>query len=1250
MHVGDILRLFFEDNTVEHYRIISIRDDSIDIETSSGQETLSHVNGIVEKLGKKRIIGVEHIPQRDTQFIVGGMVRITFISGNVRAEVISNIDDILELKVNSKLIYIDLDNLPPNVRSIVPVGEELVEAEPVEQVEWIESPLQLHLIEHQLLSLYSAISTGDERSARIAKSLVRQFKLLHRSYTTETFEPTRAEPPLAFDRSDLMWLFPIIQKVYKPLFTEATALTGLLTSIQACLTTYTARGTEDRYRQYISCMDSVFTPATCTPGKFFPRLEARIDINATQPVKGGMEVIHYKRFIQTFADTSVAIKSYIMIPRAVPFSRVSLLETPLYEKSRLHVNVAQFYRVLRPWIRAATATPLTSAPSLITLAATTDSFSMHDAIRELEPYGYYPWHIPSSTKSILRLRIAARIKRYKEGIHKPKAAKSVSHLVHEPTYKLPPLFASERLAQMISLDGLRTRFKPAPSVEREVTIPILKTGYPNCLPDNCASDKTIRKSIQTNPTITLTDIPKPPKNTLERRRALQSALRVRYDVIIPERSIDALPERASALLSAYSALVSNGITPSSAPTLIAMLQSYGRTADSEEDKSWVYFRDDDIRGYKFIPIVVEELTRAYVEGVYDVTYASLLSSGRVAVEDGLLLDRGTGFVLSATDPKDVDEYENGFKIVHSAIVARDVAQPIYSVSDQPLLNITRALSDAVGVSLASYYEYIVSRVRGLIPSLIVPSIAALIVIFIERATGSTGWTLRVLKIMENMAIGMRKQSDTPTHKFWKAMPAKFAFAERVAELSGDFMIDRLVPIQSRGLKSQHTWPSFLPPKEFSIGNCVAPKSSKERVVRSKMSACASQIVGFVRNALRTEIKGSVEDMHLANTDIRMRIGVVNGLRQIIDPIQLRRPRGERREYISVAVPIPLGTDPSVIDVVPIFEEWGINGEGATVDMTKLGAQIRAYTNFVCDCTEQESVPDFIGNILGLWKGIVGIRDFLSEYINAISMTFPNMIIHGFAYFAGPKMEKSDGIMPLHMMSQVTQTHVSDVLNDVSKYYAALRVHSSEKATRVFASRARKTPVGETALLDSDPAVQFAHNYDSRRNEFQAVRAVAAVARFHPDVNVSVALLKYCIVFVLSRFLVGEDGDLDEESREYACTIVKGCLTVLRSDVARYNRSSIDISTSMRRSKIKESKRFNLRFTDEDRQTRMRRVFLSEQGLTEDARIGRTFKHSKVKEALEEAEFLRGIDSTGNAEMVAEINEEPWEEDDVEPEE
>ena len=1234
MHVGDILRLFLDDHTVSHYRIAAIHADTLDLESPNGMESLAHEDGLIELLGAKRIVGFHVLSQRDTIFRVGMLVRVAFTVGSLRAEVLNIDEDILELRANDKVIYIDLDDLPPNIRSVVPMNEDLVDALPLQQMEWMDAPMQLHLLEHQLLSLYSAVS----ENPKLAKSIVRQFKLLHRTFTTESFEPKIPPLPFAADRSDLMWLLPIA-KIQKKLMADAASMPAFLTSLQSCMTAYAARGTEDRYAQYTSCLSTLFAPATSATsatGIKASRMEARTDANAVKPAPGGIEVVPVKRFIQTFADTSVAITSYFNLPRAVPFSRISLPETPLYEKTRLHLHLTKFYRAVRSWVRNAYQSTLTSVPPLSALVAATDAFSVHAAVKELEPYGYYGWHVPVSMRTAMLSRIASRIQRYKASLHTPKAAKSISHPRADPVYGLPPLLASERLAEMLAIDALRSRFKGSP-VLRDVSAPPLKTGYPGCLPDDCESDKTIQSAIQAKPTVTEKTVSLPPKNKLVRRKNLLLALAARYDIRVPDRPMDALPERAVSLLAKYSSIVSEGITDETAPTLLALLQTHGRSAEPEENKAWVYFRDDDLKSHKFIPAVVEELVRGRVDNAYAAVYASLLSSGRVAVEDGLLLDKGTGFALSVTDPKNVDEYENGFKIVHTAIVARDVV-PVFSVSDQPLLQITRALSDSLGVSLASYHEYIVGRVRGLAPSLVVPTISALIVIFVERSTGAVGWTTRVLQVMEGMAANMKRVADTPTHVYWKALPPKVALAPLVAELANDFMIDRLVPPANRPERSLHTWPTFLPPKDFVAGNCVAPQSKKERVVRGKLAACAAQIVGFVRTNLRSDVLGSVEAMHAANADIRMRVGVVNELRRTVDQKPNRRRAGERRDFNAVAEPIPLGTAPLPLDVEPILSEWGIGGPNG-VDMSKLGEQIRVYTNFVCECTEQESTPDFVGSVLGRWKGLVGLRDFLAEYVTSISMTFPHMVMHGFAYFGGETLEKTDGVMPRYMMGLVTPAHVTEVLKDGSKYYAPLRVPSAEAVARVFAARARGQPVGETVLLDASPPVQFARNYDARRDEFRSARVVAHVARFHPDEETSVALLKFCVLFVLSRFLVAEDGELDSESRAYACSIVQGCLKVLRSDVARFNQSAEDVASAMRRSKIKEAKRFNLRITDEDRQTRVRRVFLSEQGLTEDARIGRTFKHSKAKESLEEAEFAKaGLDSM-----------EEWEEDDAEPE-
>jgi len=1245
MHVGDILRLFLDDHTVAHFRVVAIHPDTIDLESPNGIESVQHDNGLVDLLGAKHIVGLHVLPQRDTIYTAGMQVRVTFVDGTVRADVLSVQDDVLELRANSTTFYLDLDNLPETVRSIAPVGEELEEALPVQQADWVDTPMQLHLLEHQLLSLYSALRDNP----RQAKLMVRQFKLLHQTYTTEAFEPKRPELPLATDRVDLMWLLPIA-KVKKQLMAESAAMPAFLSSLQTCLTSYSARGTDDRYAHYISCLDALFTPATSLPGILASRVEARVDVNVVRPAQGGVEVVPVKRFLQTFADASVAVTNYFILSRAVPFSRVRLPETSLYEKSRLHLHITLFYRAVRTWVKNASPNNLSAVPPLSVLAAATDAFSVHAAIRELEPYGYYGWHVPSSLRAVLRSRIAARIKRYKESIHPPKASKSVSHPRPEQAYGLPPLLASERLAEMIAIDALRTRFQNVAAKQRDVDPHPLKTGYPGCLPDDCESDKAIKAAIKADPRVSEKPVPPPPKNKLARRKALQFALSVRFDLRAPDRPMDALPERAVDLLATYSKIVSEGVTDATAPTLLSLLQTHGRTADPEENPSWLYFRDEALRAHKFIPTIVEELVRARVDGVYLETYDALLSSGRVAVEDGLFLDKGTGFALSVTDPKDVDEYENGFKVVHTAIVARDLVLPLFSVSDQPLLQITRALSESVGVSLSSYHEYIVGKVRGLAPSLVIPTIAAFIVIFVERSTGAVGWTTRVTQAMEAMGASMRRVADSPTHAYWKALPPKVALGARVAELANDYMIDRLVPPVTTLVKSRHAWPTFLPPRDFLAGNCVAPKNKKERVVRGKIASCAAQIVGFVRSSLRSDLRGSVEAMHMANPDIRMRVGLVNELRRIVEPERPRRRQGQRRDYVAAATPIPLGVAPIPPDIEPILSEWGLMGVNG-VDMGKLGQQIRVYTNFVCECTNQESTPDFVGSVLGRWKGLVGVRDFLAEHVSSIAMTFPHMVMHGFAYFGGPTLDKADGVMPRYMMGLVTPTHVAEVLNDGSKYYAALRVPSAEAVARVFAARARGQPVGETLLLDSSPPVQFARNYDARRNEFSAARAVAAAVRYHPDEETSIILLKFCILFVLSRFLVSDEGELDEESRDYACSIVKGCLSVLRADAARFNQSADDVASAMRKSKIKEAKRFNLRITDEDRQTRIRRVFLSEQGLTEDARIGRTFKHSKAKELLEEVEFAKaGLDVTGNDEWREEVNEEPWEEDDVEPEE
>ena len=1239
MHVNDIVRLFFEDQTVTHYLIVAISETAVRLRYPGGEVDLIHDNGLLSSLNDRTIVGVEvvEVPHHD-EFVIGGFARVNMLAGSVRGKVISVTNGILELVVDETTIYVDLDNLPATVRSVDVVSGSVDTYDPAPEDDILDTSLQLHIVDNQLLSLYGALLSDvheDERSAPVRRAihkLVTRFKHLHREFTSAALEPLVPTNRMLGDaKFGLKWLFPYV-KIEKNFYGD---MKPFLSDIEAALTEYAARSTSHRYHQYLEKISAAWEPITRTGAATSVRVEGLA--KRVRVIKRN-EFSDAALFTQTYAPGDMlSTSSYVLMQEAVPYARITLPETPLYTRCLLQSVTPLYYKCIPRWLKAPVA--LDKFPRIGGVLETLEPLSIWAAIRSIEPYLYYKRDLSFKFQKLLNKKIRVAVSTYKAS----RPVQTAAPLSTPPTlavesYALQPLFTSERLAAMTRVDALRHIFGRARRQRDLVPSDSVPSGYPACLPDDCPADDEIQAAL-------LPEVPKlkrvksfVPDDNLQQCLALQAKLFSKYDKQGQDAESE-LPPYVLERLRAYNTLTRNGLTEANAPQVLGMLQRYARPARTGEDAGWLYMRDDNLR---FVPLFVETLSRAIVtggSGGLAKILEDMTASSSVVVEDGHFLDKATGFIVGSTEPTDVDTYENGVKIVHSAIVPSDIKDVVYSVNDTPLLNILRALCDQQHVSLKEHTDYIISRVRGIETSHVIPSIAAYVILFIEQ---EFQYKLKknVSDSVRKMVSTMRAQKKSPAFKYWEALevPKLDAEISHAMELAtADIGFGRLGAPRSAPVIAGYTWSTFLPVKDMAVVACEAVRTRSRNILQGKLAACATQVVILARKHLHAVMPMQTSLFQILEPVVAIRLAYLNELRILpyvgaLTQLHVKMREGSFRGSLPPEItPLDVASSNHLAD---LLDEWDILGPSG-IDLSKLGAYVQAYSNHVRGCLDAGRSPDILHDLIQAacgrsWSSIVDIRDFLVNTVRAVTATIPNQIMLGFNNFsAGRTLERTDRIIPTHAMSGVTALHVKDLLKDVEKSYAPIRsIATADAVHRVFSARARGQPEGEAVLADAAPAIQFARNYDIRKKRFMKIYEVALLARHIDD---GIPVLKFCLLYAWTLLLTDANGDrLVGSAKDYACSVVRACAQTFQTDAKRLNFTAVQLDTAMRKSKLREAKQFSLRITDDDRQTRVRRVFMNDQGLTEAARLGRTFTHSKEKETLEDTmrqEFEGVVDQT-----------------------
>ena len=490
--IGDVVTLFFQDD-VEHYRIDKVNEQSLELTGEHGKTALPHNNGLLESWNGRKITGFTLTPA-PSPFIAGGQVRIALNDQTVDAQVVSYENHILEVVHNDEHYYLDMDNLPTEVESVASL-----ESQDVEEGDDEGTPLERPLLAFQLNDLRKALTPHDAtfREKAAVELMVSRFKELHEAFTDSAFEPT-APPGIMeqLERCPPPWIVPVIEP-YKPLHCDV---------VPGCDEAYLdPTKTKGRYAAYNQCLNENFQTFESKGEPLTNRLDAAARVNG-------------KLISQPVLDEPVNFKEFHQLPCVYS-------ATNLYQQVTNEAAAVGFYECKRQWLTH--SVPLDV--NVDELLETCTGLSFIEVVEEMAHYGVRWWHITPVQRRRIDEGVRKRVQRVK--VVSKEAAPSTSLAKADSLYLLPPMFASERLATRLEIDGLRAHLGRDERLKRKLAL------------------RTVR-----------------PEELIR---------------------IDPADEKVAEVVNAYYGADESG--------MLSILLRYGRDHKEKEDVGWAYFHDSDAK-------------------------------------------------------------------------------------------------------------------------------------------------------------------------------------------------------------------------------------------------------------------------------------------------------------------------------------------------------------------------------------------------------------------------------------------------------------------------------------------------------------------------------------------------------------------------------------------------------------------------------------------------------------------------------
>ena len=455
--VGDILRLFFEN---EHalYRVSAINyDNEVMIKGRDGvEELLPTDKGKLSELDGRAIVGFQVVRPKTQAYPKGSEIVLNLHNGkSYRGTVQVNDDGILEIMVVDypTPVFVDVYSPHPMVKSVGFYTDS--EAAESDATELPENP------ETELLDLRSKIKqTNPAEAARRTQA----FKELRADYTDSASGVVVRPLPLLSATNLPRWMFPVLRHYRKALLPDAAAQTQFLAEL----------GAATQQPQYYSYYEAVFQALAPFTSSGNPVKERTHAVSFRQKTVRATVPVYFEVLVpQVTKEGSDLFESgeFVLLPEALPMSRVYLPGTPLYQRCLMHANLGGFHKFLRK--KAGKADVVHSLPTVPQKATVFPT--AYDTFLSLETYLCYLRDVPNEVFERLRPAISEKVARLKERKARTTTSPSsaATHIFPDKYGdRIPPAFSSEMLANMLALDqGRRLLNKPVPEKAKKARIP-----------------------------------------------------------------------------------------------------------------------------------------------------------------------------------------------------------------------------------------------------------------------------------------------------------------------------------------------------------------------------------------------------------------------------------------------------------------------------------------------------------------------------------------------------------------------------------------------------------------------------------------------------------------------------------------------------------------------------------------------------------------------------------------------------------
>jgi len=300
---------------------------------------------------------------------------------------------------------------------------------------------------------------------------------------------------------------------------------------------------------------------------------------------------------------------------------------------------------------------------------------------------------------------------------------------------------------------------------------------------------------------------------------------------------------------------------------------------------------------------------------------------------------------------------------------------------------------------------------------------------------------------------------------------------------------------------------FLQPPATEVEEYTGTCSLENiRNKEAKRFDCAAQAIPMIKTMLGKQTN-NVRKLMLSSGNLAARLKAVNALSSanLMPCRQLSRKADESKK---TPVPLQLEDEPvEPIVLTPTFKEWGITTSDQ-IDGGKLGAKVKEATEVVAKCLQKKPSLDFIGELVGEWKGYVRLSDLVAAHATMATGVVPFMTMLGFQHMFPGRL----------VPTTAPKEKVTDLEEKTKDYYREfLGLEPSEAVKDVYALRARNEPFCE---FGDSPPEKFARYYDSKKQNWKEIREAATYAgEWRP------AILKYCLLYAWS--MLCEEGETGE---------------------------------------------------------------------------------------------------------------------------